>query len=63
MAISTTFNYSRKALDNNYDAWITHHMRVRGLMTVGLTLSNARATISTKALAALDFMVNLNKPC
>jgi len=26
MAIFATFKYSRKALNNNYDAWITPHV-------------------------------------
>jgi hypothetical protein len=43
MAIFATFKYSGKTLNNNYDAWITHHMCVRGLMIVRLTLSNLRA--------------------
>jgi hypothetical protein len=47
MTISATFKYSGKTLDNNYDAWITCHMRVKGLMMVGLTLSNAKVMTST----------------
>jgi hypothetical protein len=43
MEFSLTFKYSRKTLNNNYDAWIIRHMHVKGLMMVGLTLSNARA--------------------
>jgi hypothetical protein len=49
MAIFATFKYLGKTLDNNYNAWITHHMRVRGLMMVGLTLSSAK--IMTSAMA------------
>jgi hypothetical protein len=49
MAISITFKYSRKALDNNCDAWITRYMCVKGLMMVGLFLSDVKATISTMA--------------
>jgi hypothetical protein len=49
MAIFAIFKYSRKALGNNYDAWITCHMHVKGLMMVGLTLSNPKATILAMA--------------
>jgi hypothetical protein len=49
MAISATFKYSEKTLNNNYDAWITRHIHVKGLTMVGLTLSNAKVTISTMA--------------
>jgi hypothetical protein len=49
MAIFATFKYSGKTLNNNYNAWITRHMHVRGLMMVGLTLSNAKVTTSTMA--------------
>jgi hypothetical protein len=49
MVNSTTFKYLRKALDNNCDTWITYHMRVKGLMMVGLTLLDARAMTSTIA--------------
>jgi hypothetical protein len=38
-------------------------MHVRGLMMVGLTLLDARTTISAMPWVMLDFMVNLNKPC
>jgi hypothetical protein len=49
MAISTIFKYSGKTLDNNCDAWITCHVRMRGLMLVRLTLSDAKAKTSTMA--------------
>jgi hypothetical protein len=49
MALSATFKYSGKTLDNKYDAWITHHMCVRALMMVGLTSSNAKAMTLTMA--------------
>jgi hypothetical protein len=61
MAIFATFKYSRKALNNNYDAWITHHMCVKGFTMVRLTLSNVKAITLAMASTTLDFMVNLNK--
>jgi hypothetical protein len=47
--MSTTFKYLGKALDSNCDAWITYHMRVKGLTMVGLTLLDAKAMTLTMA--------------
>jgi hypothetical protein len=58
MAIFATFKYSRKSLNKNYNAWITRHIRVKGLMMVGLTLSSAKVMTSAMARVVLDFMVN-----
>jgi hypothetical protein len=56
MAISTTFKYLRKALDNNCDAWITCYKRVRGLMMVGLTL--LKSMIACSGNCASSFTIN-----
>jgi hypothetical protein len=44
MAIFTNFRYSKKEWHNSYDAWITCHVRTRGLIMTKIALLNARTT-------------------
>lgn len=44
MAISTNFKYSKKEWHNNYDARITCHVKMRGLIMSKVALLDARTT-------------------
>jgi hypothetical protein len=58
MAISTNFRYSKKEWHNSYDAWITCHAKMRGLIMTKVTLLDVRTNTLAMGWA---FHCNLKK--